>query len=153
MNAETKLAELGTKLSAAPAAAGNYVPAVRTGNLVYCAGTLPVAGGHLTHTGQAGREQTVQSACEAAKNCALATLASLKAALGTLDAVARVVFVSGYVNAINGFADSPAVINGASDLFVAVFGEAGRHARAAVAVNGLPRNATVEIQVVVEVKG
>jgi len=153
MNAETKLAELGITLAAAPAAAaGNYVPAARAGNLVFCAGSLPVAGGQLTHAGQVGREQTVQSAYEAAKQCALATLANLKAELGTLDKVARVVFVSGYVNAVSGFADSPAVINGASDLLVGVFGEAGRHARAAVAVAGLPRNATVELQVVVEVK-
>ena len=152
MNAETKLAELGIKLSAAPAAAGKYVPTVRTGNLVYCAGTLPVADGQITHAGQVGKEQTVQGGYEAAKMCALATLSNLKAELGTLDKVARVVFVSGYVNAVSGFADSPAVINGASDLLVNVFGEAGKHARAAVAVAGLPRNATVEIQVVVEVK-
>jgi len=156
MNAETKLAELGIKLPAAPPAAGNYVPTVRTGNLVYCAGTLPVAGGQLTHTGQVGAGQTVQTAYEAAKICALATLANLKAALGggsdALDKITRVVFVTGYVNAIAGFADSPAVINGASDLLVAVFGEAGKHARAALAAAGLPRNATVEIQVVVEVK-
>jgi len=152
MNAETKLAELGITLPAAPAAAGNYLPVVRTGNLIYCAGTLPVAAGQITHAGQVGAEQTVQNAYEAAKNCALATLANLKAALGTLDKVARVVFVNGYVNAVAGFADSPAVINGASDLLVAVFGEAGKHARAAVAVSGLPRNATAEIQVVVEVK-
>jgi len=152
MNAETRLAELGITLPAAPAAAGNYLPVARTGNLVYCAGTLPVANGQITHAGQVGAEQTVQGGYEAAKNCALATLANLKAGLGSLDAVARVVFVSGYVNAVNGFADSPAVINGASDLLVNVFGDAGKHARAAVAVCGLPRNATVEIQVVVEVK-
>jgi len=152
MSAETKLAEMGITLSAAPAAAGNYVSAVRTGNLVYCAGTLPVAGGQITHTGQVGKEQTVQGGYEAAKTCALATLANLKAELGTLDKVARVVFVGGYVNAVSGFADSPAVINGASDLLVNVFGEAGKHARAAVAVAGLPRDSTVEIQVVVEVK-
>lgn len=152
MSAEKKLAELGIALPAAPAAAGNYVATVRTGNLIYCAGTLPVANGQITHVGQVGREQTVQTAYDAAKNCALATLANLKAELGTLDKVARVVFVSGFVNAINGFPDSPAVVNGASDLFVAVFGDAGKHARAAVSVAGLPKNATVEIQVVVETK-
>ena len=78
--------------------------------------------------------------------------ANIKAALGSLEAVSRIVFVTGFVNAVDGFAESPAVINGASDLFVKVFGEAGRHARAAVAVNGLPRGATAEIQVVVEVR-
>ncbi|MDR1011683.1 MAG: RidA family protein [Opitutaceae bacterium] len=152
MNPEQKLAGLGIKLPAAPAAAGNYLPAVLTGNLLYCAGALPVIDGQLTHTGQAGREQNAQAAYDAARVCALVTLANIKAALGTLDRVARIVFVNGFVNAVSGFADSPAAINGASDLFVAVFGEAGRHARAAVAVAGLPKNATVEIQVVVEVK-
>jgi enamine deaminase RidA (YjgF/YER057c/UK114 family) len=152
MNPEKKLLELGLKLPSAPAAAGNYLPTVRTGNLLYCAGTLPVIDGQITHTGQAGREHTVQTAYEAARVCALVTLANIKLALGTLDRVGRVVFVNGFVNGVSGFADSPAVINGASDLFVAIFGEAGKHARAAVAVAGLPKNATVEIQVVVEVK-
>jgi enamine deaminase RidA (YjgF/YER057c/UK114 family) len=152
MNPEQRLAEAGLALPQPPAAAGSYVPVVRTGNLLYCAGTLPVVGGKLTHTGQVGREQTVESAAKAAEACALNTLANVKAALGSLDRVARVVFVSGYVNAVDGFADSPAVINGASDLFVRVFGEAGRHARAAVAVNGLPKGATAEIQVILEVR-
>jgi enamine deaminase RidA (YjgF/YER057c/UK114 family) len=107
--------------------------------------------GKLTHAGQVGREQTVQTGAKAAEMCALNTLANLKAALGSLDRVTRVVFVSGYVNAVDGFTESPAVINGASDLFLKVFGEAGRHARAAVAVNGLPRGATAEIQAVIEV--
>jgi enamine deaminase RidA (YjgF/YER057c/UK114 family) len=151
MNPESRLAELGLALPRPPAAAGSYVPTVRTGNLVYCAGTLPMLDGKLTHSGQVGREQTVETGAKAAEMCALNTLANLKAALGSLDRVARVVFVTGYVNAVDGFAESPAVINGASDLFLRVFGEAGRHARAAVAVNGLPRGATAEVQVVAEV--
>jgi enamine deaminase RidA (YjgF/YER057c/UK114 family) len=151
MNPESRLAELGLELPRPPAAAGSYVPTVRTGNLIYCAGTLPMMDGKLTHAGQVGREQTVQTGAKAAEACALNTLANLKEALGSLERVARIVFVSGYVNAVDGFADSPAVINGASDLFLKVFGEAGRHARAAVAVNGLPRGATTEIQVVAEV--
>ncbi len=152
MNYEAKLAALGLQLPAAPAAAGNYLPSVRTGNLLYLAGTICVRDGQVTHVGQVGREQTVENAYEAAKVCALNTLANIKAAAGSLDAVARFVLVSGFVNAVAGFADSPAVINGASDLFVQVFGEAGKHARAAVAVAGLPRNCAVEIQVVVELK-
>lgn len=152
MNPESRLAELGLALPEPPAAAGSYVPTVRTGNLVYCAGTLPMRDGMLTHSGKVGREQSVESAAKAAELCALNTLANLRAALGSLDRVARIVFVSGYVNAVDGFAESPAVINGASDLFLSVFGEAGRHARAAVAVNGLPRGATAEIQAVVEVR-
>ena len=152
MNPESKLAELGLTLPQPPAAAGSYVPSVRTGNLLYCAGTLPMRDGKLTHAGQVGKEQTVQTGAKAAEECALNTLANIKAALGSLDRVARVVFVTGFVNAVDGFTESPAVINGASDLFLKVFGEAGRHARAAVAVNGLPRGATAEIQAVVEVR-
>ncbi|MGA2691517.1 MAG: RidA family protein [Opitutaceae bacterium] len=151
-NPESRLAELGLTLPQPPAAAGSYVPSVRTGNLLYCAGTLPILDGKLTHAGQVGREQTVQSGAKAAEACALNTLSNIRAALGSLNRVGRIVFVSGFVNAVDGFAESPAVINGASDLFVKVFGDAGRHARAAVAVNGLPRNATAEIQAVVEVR-
>jgi enamine deaminase RidA (YjgF/YER057c/UK114 family) len=153
MNPEARLAELGLELPTAPVAAGNYVPVVRTGNLLFCSGTICALNGAMTHTGQVGREQTVQTGYESARVCVLNTLANLKAAAGSLDRVARVVMVSGYVNAVSGFADSPAVINGASDLLVAVFGEAGKHARAAVAVAGLPKNSTTEVQVVVELKG
>lgn len=152
MNPEAKLTELGLRLPTPPAAAGSYVPSVRTGNLLYCAGTICLLDGKITHAGQVGKEQTIESGKKAAEICALNTLANIKAAVGSLDRVARIVFVSGWVNAVDGFADSPAVINGASDLFVAVFGDAGKHARAAVATNGLPRGSTTEVQVVVELK-
>lgn len=153
MSIEAKLAELGLQLPAAPAAAGNYLPSVRTGNLLYLAGTICSLNGQVTHSGQVGKDQTVESAYEAAKVCALNTLTNIRAATGSLDAVKKFVLVSGFVNGVAGFADSPAVINGASDLFVKVFGDAGKHARAAVAVAGLPRNCTVEIQVTVELHG
>jgi enamine deaminase RidA (YjgF/YER057c/UK114 family) len=153
MTPEAKLKELGLELPDTPPPAGSYVPTVRTGDLLYCAGTISSFNGQMTHTGQVGREQTVPAGYESARICALNTLANIQAATGSLEKVARVVFVSGYVNAVSGFADSPAVINGASDLFVALFGEAGKHARAAVAVAGLPKNSTTEIQVVVELKG
>jgi enamine deaminase RidA (YjgF/YER057c/UK114 family) len=152
MNPEAKLAELGLKLPAAPTAGGNYVPTVRVGNLLYCAGTISSFNGEMTHLGQVGKEQTVQTGYESAKISALNTLTNIKSAVGSLDKVARFVYVGGYVNAISGFTDAPAVINGASDLFVALFGEAGKHARAAVAVAGLPRGSTTEVQVVVELK-
>ena len=152
MNPEAKLAELGLTLPNPPAAAGSYVPSVRTGNLLFCAGTIAVFNGQQTHIGQVGKEQTVETAKKAAEICILNTLANIKAAVGSLDKVARVVMVNGFVNAVDGFSDSPSVINGASDLLVKVFGEAGKHARAAVATNGLPRGTTVEVQVVVEVK-
>lgn len=151
MNPEAKLAELGLTLPNLPAAAGNYVPAVRTGNLLFCSGAIAMQDGKLI-TGQVGKEQTIESAKKSAEVCALNTLANIKAAVGSLDRVARFVMVNGYVNAVDGFTESPTVINGASDLFVKVFGEAGKHARAAVAVNGLPRGTTTEVQAVVELK-
>ena len=152
MTPEAKLSALGLTLPNPPAAAGSYVSSVRTGNLLYCAGTICLLNGQMTHTGQVGKEQTVETGYRAAEVCALNTLANIKAATGSLDQVARIVLVNGFVNAIDGFSDSPAVINGASDLFVKVFGEAGKHARAAVSVSGLPRGTTTEIQVVVELK-
>ncbi len=152
MSAEQKLKELGLELPAVAAAAGNYLATVRTGNLLFCAGTLSVINGKVTHEGQLGREHAVQAGYESARICCLNTLANIRAALGSLDAVERVVMVNGFVNAVSGFAEAPAVINGASDLLVAVFGEAGKHARAAVAVAGLPRNSAVEIQLVVQVR-
>ena len=103
-------------------------------------------------SGPVGRDQTVAEGAKAAAVCVLNALANVRAAVGTLDHVSRIVYVGGFVQAVDGFADSPAVLNGASDLLVSIFGEAGRHARAAVAVNGLPRGATVEIQMVVELK-
>ena len=152
MSPESRLVELGLVLPAAPTPAGSYVPTVRTGNLLYCAGTVCFVNGQMTHVGQVGKEQTVETARAAAEICALNTLANIRAATGSLDQVARIVFVSGFVNAVDGFTESPAVIKGASDHFLRVFGEAGKHARAAVAVNGLPRGSTVEVQVVAELK-
>lgn len=152
MSIEAKLAELGLELPPAPAPAGNYVPAVRTGNLLYVSGALALKNGVVTHLGQVGAEQTVETAYEAARVAALNTLAAIKGELGSLDAVKRVVMVNGFVNAVANFGDSPKVINGASDLFAAVFGEKGKHARAAVAVAGLPLQSAVEIQVVVEIE-
>src|SRR5689334_12097262 len=152
MTPEAKLVELGLTLPTAPAAAGSYVPTVRTGNLLYCAGTICLLNGQMTHTGAVGKEQSIESAKKSAEIAALNTLANIKAAIGSLDKVSRFVMVNGFVNAVDGFTESPAVINGASDLFVKIFGDAGRHARAAVAVNGLPRGSTTEVQVVVELK-
>ena len=150
MTPEQKLAELGYELPVAGPAAGNYLPVVRSGNLLFCAGTLAVRAGEVTHAGQVGREQTVQTGYESARVAVLNTLANVKAHVGELSKVRRIVMVNGFVNAVSGFADSPAVINGASDLLVAVFGDAGRHARAAVAVAGLPRNSATEVQLVIE---
>jgi enamine deaminase RidA (YjgF/YER057c/UK114 family) len=146
---EEKLKELGLVLPNAPVPAASYLPFRINGNTLVLAGVISARDGVTTHAGQVGREQTVESGFLAAQMCALNTLASIKAALGRLDRVREFIYVAGYVNAVGGFDQSPAVINGASDLFVALYGERGRHARAAIAVAGLPRNATVEIQVTV----
>lgn len=151
MAIEKKLSELGLSLPDAPAAAGNYVSYVCTGRLVYISGTICMVDGKMTHTGKIGRGQTVESGYNAAQICALNALTNIKQAVGSLDLVKQIVFVGGYVNAVEGFSESSAVINGASDLFVKLFGDAGKHARAAVAVAGLPKDSTVEIQCVVEV--
>ncbi|WP_438483456.1 RidA family protein [Oleiharenicola lentus] len=152
MNYEAKLNELGLTLPNPPAVAGAYVPFIRTGNLLYCAGQISALNGAMTHVGQVGKEQTVETAYESAKVCALNTLAVIKLATGSLDSVKQIVLVTGFVNAISGFENSPAVINGASELFGKVFGDAGKHARAAVAAAGLPKGSTTEIQVIVELK-
>lgn len=152
MNYEARLKELGLELPLPPAPGGSYVPAVQVGDLLYLAGMICIANGEMTHTGKVGEEHTIESARKAAEVCALNTLAAIKGALGSLDRVGRFVTVSGFVNGVSGFADAPAVINGASDLFLSVFGEAGRHARAAVTVAGLPRNSTVEVQAVITVR-
>lgn len=152
MSVEAKLKELGLELPPAPAPAGNYVPTVRTGNLLFVSGALALKNGEVTHAGQVGAEQSVESGYEAARVAALNTLAAIKGELGSFDAVKRLVMVNGFVNATPNFGESPKVINGASDLFAAALGEKGKHARAAVAVAGLPLKSAVELQVVVEVE-
>jgi len=146
---EKKLAELGLTLPPAPSPAGSYVPFRINGNTLILSGVLNTRDGVVTHAGQVGRDQTVETGNAAAQVCALNTLAAIKGALGSLDRVKEFLFVNGFVNGIAGFDQSPQVINGASDLFVKLYGDAGKHARAAVAVAGLPRNSTVEIQVTV----
>ena len=152
MNPEKNLQELGLTLPQPPAAAGAYVPAVRTGNLLYLAGTLPMRDGKIVYGDKVGQEINLVQAAEAAQLCTLNALANAKAALGSLDAVVRVVMVNGFVNGIDGFSDSPKVLNGASEFLLKVFGDAGKHARAAVSVNGLPLGAAVEVQIVLEVR-
>jgi enamine deaminase RidA (YjgF/YER057c/UK114 family) len=146
---EEKLRAEGLTLPPAPVPAANYLPFRINGNTLILAGVINSRDGKVTHAGQVGRDQTVESGYAAAQICALNALAAIKAALGGLDRVRSFLFVSGYVNAVAGFDQSPQVINGASDLFGKIYGERGLHARAAIAVAGLPRNATVEIQVTV----
>ncbi|MBC2607869.1 RidA family protein [Pelagicoccus albus] len=148
---EEKLEEMGLTLPEPPSPGGNYVPHKKVGNLVYLAGVICIQNGVLSHEGQVGSDQTIESGYEAAKVCALNALAAIKGAVGDFDKLREIVYMSGYVNAVSGFDSSPLVINGASDLFIELLGEKGMHARAAVAVAGLPKNATVEIQLVVHV--
>jgi enamine deaminase RidA (YjgF/YER057c/UK114 family) len=146
---EYALSRMGLVLPGAPKPGASYLPYRINGDTLILAGVISIQEGIVSHTGQAGPGKPIEESQEAARVCALNALASIKAALGSLDRVREFLFVSGYVNAVAGFDQSPQVINGASDLFVALYGERGRHARAAVAVAGLPRNATVEIQVTV----
>jgi len=133
-----------------PAPGGNYLSAKRVGTIVYLAGVVS-ANADGVITGTAGLDRSIEDGYAAARACALTQLAVLKRELGSLSRVAEVLTVNGYVNAAPGFADSPAVINGASDLLVQIFGEAGRHVRAAIGVSALPRNALVEVQMTVRV--
>jgi enamine deaminase RidA (YjgF/YER057c/UK114 family) len=150
MSAENQLLELGIALPDAPAPGGNYVSAKAVGNLLYLAGVISTGTGGVI-TGTVGADRTIAEGYAAARACTLTQLAVLKHTLGSLDKVRQIVSVNGYVNAVAGFPDPPAVINGASDLLVAVFGDAGRHARAAIGVSALPRNALVELQMIVAV--
>ena len=148
--AEEKLKELGIILPALPEPGGNYLAARTIGNIVYLAGVISTSDGAVI-AGTAGADRTIEEGYAAARACALTLLAVLKRHLGSLDSVKCVISVNGYVNAVPGFTESPSVINGASDLFVAVFGDRGRHVRAAIGVSALPRNALVELQMTVEV--
>lgn len=150
MTREEQIAELGLTLPALPAPGGNYVSTKRVGPLIYLSGVISTnASGVMT--GTVGLDRTIADGYTAARACALVQLAVLKRELATLDSVAEIVSLNGYVNAVPGFEDSPAVINGASDLLVQVFGENGKHVRAAVGVSALPKNAIVEIQMTVRV--
>ncbi len=151
MSADQKLSGLGYTLPELPAPGGNYLSAKVVGNLVFLAGVISIDE-HGVMTGIVGQDRTIEDAYAAARRCALTQLAVLKQALGSLDRVNQIVSVNGYVNTISGFADSPKVINGASDLLIEVFGESGRHVRAALGVAALPRNAMVELQMMVEIQ-
>jgi enamine deaminase RidA (YjgF/YER057c/UK114 family) len=150
MNPLETLTQLGHTLPAPPAPGGNYTSAKTSGNIVYLSGVISQADGSIL-TGTVGLDRTIEEGYAAARSCALLQLAVLQQHLGSLGKVRSILAVNGYVNSVPGFADSPKVINGASDLLLAVFGEPGRHVRAAIGVSGLPRNALVELQMTVEI--
>ena len=148
---EQRLAEHGHTVPAAPEAIGFYVPVMRIGNLVVTSGQLPVVGKELMFKGKVGLELREEDAFHAARMCAMNALAQIKACVGSLDKVIRIVRVEGYVQSSEGFTKQPQVINGASELLVLAFGEAGKHTRIAVGANELPLNAAVELVIWAEV--
>lgn len=151
MSYEHKLKELALELPQPPKPLATYVPAVLAGNLLFLSGVLPMCDGQLVFSGKLGQDLTVEQGIEAAKLSLLNALAIAKQELGTLDRITRVVKVVGYVASAKGFVQQPQVLNGASDLLVTIFGEAGRHARVAVGAAELPRGAAVEIEVIFSV--
>jgi enamine deaminase RidA (YjgF/YER057c/UK114 family) len=150
---EARLKELGIELPQASAPAANYVPCARSGNLLFMAGQICVWNGEIKFRGKLGRDLALEQGVEAARICALNLIAQAKAALdGDLDRVTRVVRLGGFVNSVDSFTDQPKVVNGASDLMVQVFGDAGRHARTAVGTNVLPLDVAVEVEATFEVR-
>ncbi len=151
-NPETKLKELKIELFKPAAPMANYVRAVRTGNLIYLAGHGPTRADGTNIQGKVGKDLTVEQGYDAARQTGIALLSTLKAEIGDLSKVKRIVKVLGMVNCTEDFKDQPKVINGFSDLMVAVFGEKGKHARSAVGMYALPSNISVEIEMIVEVE-
>jgi enamine deaminase RidA (YjgF/YER057c/UK114 family) len=147
---EERLEQLGISLPAPAVPVAAYVPSVRTGDLVYVSGQIPAVGGKPTHLGHLGDDVDLEAGRAAARTCAVNVLAALRAELGQLSAVRRVVKVTGFVACTTGFTDMPKVVDAASELFGEVFGDAGRHARAAVGVAALPLGVPVEVEAIVE---
>jgi len=147
---QQRVKELGLALPAAARPVGAYVPALQTGGLVFTAGQLPMADGRMPATGKVGGDVSVEQAQDAARQAVLNALAAVQAQAGSLDRVRRVVRLNVFVNSSGGFTDQAKVANGASELLVAVFGDAGRHTRCAIGVSDLPLDAPVELDLIVE---
>lgn len=152
MTPEDRLAELGLALPDVVTPAGAYIPAQRSGNHVYTAGQVPMRDGTLVHTGKVGAEVSLEQAAQCAEQCALNAIAALKSVVGELSAVKQIVKVVGFVASAPEFTAQPKVVNGASELLGAVFGDAGTHARSAVGVAALPLDAPVEVELIAEVE-
>lgn len=151
MSIDQKLAELGITLPSPKPPVANYVPVVKTGNLLFVSGQVSVDGSGKVAIGKLGGGMSIEDGREAAKLCAINILAQVKAAAGDLDKVVRIVKLVGFVNSTLEFTDQPAVMNGCSDLLVEVFGDKGRHARSAVGIASLPFGAAVEVEAIVEI--
>jgi len=150
---DDRLAELGLEVPPVVPPVAAYVPAAHSGDLVWVSGQVPIVEGKILATGKVGAEITPEQAADLARVCALNAIAALKAEIGDLDQVERIVKVVGFVASAPSFSGQPAVVNGASELLVAVFGEAGRHARSAVGVSVLPLDVPVEVELVAKVRG
>jgi len=149
---EKRLNEMGFHLPECPTPGGAYVPAVNINGFVYASGQVPTVDGVTVYTGKVGVDVTIEEAVEGARICALRLISELKSVVGNLDDIERIAYVQGFVNSEDDFGQQPAVINGASQLLEAAFGEKGRHARIAVGVSTLPGNAAVEVMLVAALK-
>ena len=147
---EEKLKELGITLPEAPIPAGNYIPAVKTGNLLFISGQIPLENGKVAYTGKVS-DENLETAQKSAKSCAINILAQIKREAGSLDKVTKIVKLSGFVNSVPEFTQHPKVINPASDLMFEVFGEKGKHARVALGAGSLPLDSMTEIDAIVEI--
>ena len=148
---EARFKELSLSLPEIPPAAGAYIPAVKSGNLVFCSGQGPYKDGSFVYLGKVGDPLSLEEGYQAARIAALNCLAEICTVIGSLNNIKRVVQVKGYVNSAPDFYDQPKVVNGASELLLAIFGDAGKHARCAIGTSNLPANIPVEIEMVVEV--
>ena len=146
-----KLDTLGITLPTPPKPAGSYIPVVRTGNLVFVSGQIPIKDGKILYSGKVTKDLSIQDAQKAARLCAINALAQLKSEFGNLENISKIVRVSGFVNSPPEFTEQPKVINGASDLLFEIFEEKGQHSRIAVGVSSLPLNSAVEIDLIVEI--
>ena len=149
---EQRLKQLGLELPVPAAPVGSFVPFVRSGDLLYVSGQIPIRGDGSVVTGQVGNGVSVEQAQAAARLCGLSLVGVAQAALGSLDDVVQVVRIGGFVNAVSGFTQQPRVVDGASELMIEIWGERGRHARAAVGVASLPAGASVEVDAIFEVR-
>jgi enamine deaminase RidA (YjgF/YER057c/UK114 family) len=149
---EKKLKEMGITLPRTPKPVAAYIPAKKIGNLVFCSGQGPSLEGELVHIGKVGLEKTVEEGYEAAKICAINCLAAVRDLVGSLDKVDEIVQVRGFVNSTPDFGKQPEVVNGASELLEKIFGEKGKHARCALGTSSLPRDITVEVEMIVKVR-
>jgi len=149
---EEKLADMGIKIQAPPAPLAAYVPSLKIDNFVFTSGQIPMENGKLKYAGKVGIDLSLEDAQKAAKMCAINCLNAVKAVAGNLDNIEQIVKVTAFVNSPAGFTEQPKVANGASEFLQQIFGEAGKHTRAAVGVNELPINAAVEIEMIVKLK-